>query len=89
MNWRATEFGEDRVGIMAICKECYEDYSDKRKALGYDTCLECGDIAASKQALRKARCVAPAFNKGAYMYVSSKAMAKEVGRWTFLMLGTN
>ena len=80
MNWRATEFGEDRVGIMAICKECYEDYSDKRKALGYDTCLECGDIAASKQALRKAMCVAPAFNKGAYMYVSSKAMAKEVGR---------
>ena len=65
---------------MAICKECYEDYSDKRKALGYDTCLECGDIAASKQALHKARCVAPAFNKGAYMYVSSKAMAKEVGR---------
>ena len=80
MNWRATEFGEDRVGIMAICKECYEDYSDKRKALGYDTCLECGAIAASKQSLRKARCVAPAFNKGAYMYVSSKAMAKEVGR---------
>ena len=51
---------------MAICKECYEEYSDRRKALGYDTCLNCGDIAAAKQALHKAKCVAPAFNKGAY-----------------------
>ena len=62
------------------CIECGETFNPKRKELGYDTCLECGDIAACKQSLRKARCVAPAFNKGAYMYVSSVAMAREVGR---------
>jgi len=65
---------------VAVCTECYEEYSDKRKALGYNTCLECGDIAASKQALHKAKCIAPAYNKGAYMYVSSSTMAKDLGR---------
>lgn len=65
---------------MAVCVECYEEYSDKRKALGYNICLECGDIAASKQALHKAKCIAPAYNKGAYMYVSSSTMAKDLGR---------
>ena len=65
---------------MAICKECYEEYSDRRKALGYDTCLNCGDIAAAKQALRKAKCVAPAFNKGAYQYIASKEAARWAGK---------
>jgi len=31
---------------MAICITCEEDYSDKRKALGYGTCLECGETEA-------------------------------------------
>ena len=31
---------------MAICIECEEKYSDKRLALGYRTCLECGDKSA-------------------------------------------
>ena len=65
---------------MAICVECYEEYSDKRKALGYNTCLDCGDVAAAKQALHKAKCIAPAYNKGAYMYISSNTMAKDLGR---------
>ena len=65
---------------MAICVECYEEYSDKRKALGYNTCLDCGDVAAAKQALHKAKCIAPAYNKGAYMYISSNTMAKDWGR---------
>ena len=65
---------------MAICVECYEEYSDKRKALGYNTCLNCGDVAAAKQALHKAKCIAPAYNKGAYMYISSNTMAKDLGR---------
>ena len=65
---------------MAICVECYEEYSDKRKALGYNTCLDCGDVAAAKQALHKAKCIAPAYNKGAYMYVSSNTMARDLGR---------
>ena len=31
---------------MSICITCEEEYSDKRKALGYSTCLECGETEA-------------------------------------------
>ena len=31
---------------MAICVECEEEYTDKRLALGYRTCLDCGGRAA-------------------------------------------
>ena len=62
------------------CIECGEEYNPRRLALGYHTCLECGDRDATKQTLRKSKCVAPAYNKGAYMYVSSRAMAKELGK---------
>ena len=31
------------------CVECGEEYNRKRYALGYHTCLECGDIEAAKQ----------------------------------------
>ena len=33
---------------MAICIECEEEYNDKRKALGYRTCLDCGGRAANR-----------------------------------------
>ena len=62
------------------CVECGDDFSPRRHALGYYTCLECGDKEASKQTLAKARCTAPAYNKGAYMYVTSARMAKELGK---------
>ena len=62
------------------CVECGENFHPRRRELGYYTCLECGDKEATRQILRKARCTAPAYNKGAYMYVSSSSMAKEVGK---------
>ena len=33
---------------MAICIKCEEEYNDKRLALGYPTCLECGGHAANR-----------------------------------------
>ena len=65
---------------MAICKVCDDEYSDRHKALGYVTCLDCGQEAAEKEILRKAKCSAPAYNKGGYMYISSVKMAKDLGR---------
>ena len=62
------------------CLKCGEQYSAKRRALGYTTCLDCGSVAADKEAKRRAKCVAPAFNKGAYQYVGSFEEAKWVGR---------
>ena len=38
---------------MAICISCEEDYSDKRLALGYQTCLVCGELDA--RAVKAAR----------------------------------
>ena len=66
--------------IEAECVECGDDFSIKRYELGYRTCLVCGDKHAKSEARRKSRCCAPAYNKGAYMYVSSKSMARDVGR---------
>lgn len=57
---------------MAICRFCGESFSPKREALGYSTCLECGDKSAQKEKSFKAKCIAPAFNKGAYQYITSK-----------------
>ena len=65
---------------MVVCTECGEEYSDRRKALGYNICLECGQQAAEREILFKASCTAPAYNKGGYMYVTSAKMAKDLGR---------
>ena len=31
---------------MAVCINCEEEYSNKRVALGYPTCLDCGEMEA-------------------------------------------
>ncbi len=62
------------------CVECGDNFNPRRFALGYYTCLECGDKEATKQIIRKSRCTAPAYNKGAYIYVTSNNMAKEIGK---------
>ena len=62
------------------CIECGDSFNPKRRDLGYRVCLECGDKEAARQTLKKSKCTAPAYNKGAYMYVTSSYMAKEIGR---------
>lgn len=63
-----------------LCNDCLVEFSPKRYELGYRTCLDCGATRALKEKNRKARCTAPAYNKGAYQYVGSINMAKGVGR---------
>lgn len=65
---------------MALCIDCGEEYSDKRKSIGYDICLDCGDGQATKEIRRKAKSVAPAYNKGTYQYIASVQEAKDIGR---------
>ena len=65
---------------MAYCNICFEEYPDKRKSLGYKTCLVCGDKIAAKEAVRKSKCVAPLFNKGAYQFIGSIKEVKSIGR---------
>ena len=65
---------------MAICIECYSEYPEKRKNIGYETCIVCGDKKASKEAIRKSKCIAPLFNKGAYQYIGNIKEEKYIGR---------
>jgi hypothetical protein len=64
----------------AICKVCQIEYNSARRALGYRTCLDCGSTIALREAVRRAKCTAPAYNKGAYQYVGSMSTAREIGR---------
>jgi hypothetical protein len=57
---------------MPYCKICGEEFSDKRYALGYRTCLEHPEPL-------KQFTVAPAFNKGAYQLIS-KTEVVHIGR---------
>ena len=65
---------------MAICVECYSEYPEKRKNIGYKTCITCGDKEAVKEAIRKSKCTAPLFNKGAYQYIGNVNAVKYIGR---------
>lgn len=65
---------------MPICAKCHEKYPAERKRLGYNTCLECGETEADKEAIRKSRCTAPLYNKGAYGYIYSKQDAHDAGK---------
>ena len=64
----------------AICIECGVEYNSRRLELGYRTCLCCGAKHATREKARKAKCTAPAYNKGAYQYVGTVQAAKGVGR---------
>ena len=65
---------------MAFCvnADCEEEYPDRRLELGYKTCLSCGRKSAIQEARAKARRVAPAYNKGAYMYISDDTMKNDL-----------
>ena len=61
-----------------ICRFCGEKYSTKRFDLGYLSCLDCGQTHAEKEKNFKSKCTAPAFNKGAYQYITSVACVKDI-----------
>ena len=65
---------------MAICIECHSEYPERRKDIGYKTCIICGDKEAKKESIRKSKCIAPLFNKGAYQYIGSINAVKSIGR---------
>ena len=55
------------------CRLCCEPYPAGRAALGYETCLDCGDAAAASE--RAAWCIVPT-HKGHYTRVTRKAELK-------------
>lgn len=63
-----------------VCSKCSEKYPSGRAKLGYSTCLKCGGKEAAKETKQKFMQSAPAYNKGPYMYITNKDMAKAIGR---------
>ena len=60
-----------------VCKQ--KDVARGRLELGIKSCLECGEQAAQKiSEARKQQC-APAYNKGAYQYITKNDL-KDIGR---------
>ena len=53
---------------MAMCVSCGDYFTDRRLALGYRTCLDCGDAEARTMTW----CTAP-INKSNYMLISNPA----------------
>ena len=65
---------------MADCVHCGEEYSDRRAALGYDCCTDCGESLAQQEIEAKKDRLAPLFNKGAYQYITDGDSLKSLGR---------
>lgn len=53
---------------MASCLECGDEFPARRQALGYRTCLVCGEFAARQVTY----CTAP-INKSNYMLITNRA----------------
>ena len=63
----------------AVCIDCHTDFNPKRLEFGYRTCLDCGSTRALREMNRKAKCSAPAYNKGGYQVIS-KENIKNIGK---------
>lgn len=55
---------------MTECIDCGEGYPERRAALGYNTCLECGEAAAVEA--RMGWCIAPIAHKQGATLVTNK-----------------
>lgn len=64
----------------AKCVDCGNFYSHKRRELGYKTCLECGEANIKPVIDNMRKQCAPAYNKGAYQYITDMQMVKDLGR---------
>jgi hypothetical protein len=61
------------------CKCGMEEIESARLALGYTTCLTCGEEAAKLESARKSRRIAIAYDKGAYQYITDETNLADLG----------
>ena len=57
---------------MALCRVCYEDFSNQRAALGYSVCLDCAATVSPP-----VRTVVP-LNKSNYMLITNRVELKQL-----------
>jgi hypothetical protein len=56
-----------------------EEVDPRRVALGYNTCLICGEVEAQKEIDLKKERIAIAYDKGAYQYITDDTDLEELG----------
>ena len=56
-----------------LCVVCGGYVDHRRYALGYKTCLQCGEAAAKDESRRKASMVQIPYSKGAYQFIYNPA----------------
>lgn len=62
-----------------LCKCRIEEVEPGRLALGYKTCLTCGEAEAKLESQRKAGRVAIAYDKGGYQYITDETDLGDLG----------
>jgi hypothetical protein len=61
------------------CIKCgIEEVEPGRKALGYTTCLTCGEAAAREEAEKRKSRIAIPYDKGAYQYITDETDLKDL-----------
>ena len=65
--------------LTSKCNVCNATVPEGRLSLGYVTCLACGEAAANELAEIRKKQSAPAYNKGAYQYITIND-TKTIGR---------
>ena len=61
------------------CKCDMEEIAPARLALGYTTCLVCGEKDAKIESQHKAGRVAIAYDKGGYQYITDETNLQDLG----------
>ena len=61
------------------CNLCDDQIPEGRRALGYVTCLPCGEEVAQRLSEQRKKQCAPTYNKGAYQYITIND-TKTIGR---------
>ena len=64
----------------AYCLSCEQPYSQRRKQLGYNFCLDCGEYQATKQ--RAGWCIAPIAHKQGATLVTNPKDLKGLNKYT-------
>lgn len=64
----------------AFCRLCGEDYPAGRAALGYHTCLDCGDAHASAE--RAAWTIAPIAHKQGETLVTDRRQLRQTNKYS-------
>lgn len=62
------------------CRACGEDYPARRAALGYETCMDCGETEAVE--MRTSWCIAPAAHKGHLTLVTNPNHLKHTNKYS-------